>query len=109
MPLLVWIVLLTLAGGLLSIAAAALFLLIPDEHHPHVLPHGVSFALWALLSVAFLDLLPEALLTVAAAETEGLLATVLAGLLGFFLLEKLLLWRHCHAGDCETQDRKSVV
>lgn len=102
MPLLVWIVLLTLAGGLLSIAAASLFLLITDEHHPHVLPHGVSFALGALLSVAFLDLLPEALLTVGAAETEGLLATVLAGLLGFFLLEKLLLWRHCHAGDCET-------
>ena len=27
--------------------------------------------------------------------------TVLGGLLGFFLLEKLVLWRHCHTHDCE--------
>jgi zinc and cadmium transporter len=28
--------------------------------------------------------------------------TVLLGLLGFFLLEKLVLWRHCHIHECET-------
>jgi zinc and cadmium transporter len=26
---------------------------------------------------------------------------VLAGILGFFVLEKLVLWRHCHAETCE--------
>jgi zinc and cadmium transporter len=102
MSLLLWIVIFTLIGGLLSVAAAGLFLLIPEHHHPRVLPHGVSFALGALLSVAFLDLLPDALRTVGEQHTQGLLATVLAGILGFFLLEKVLLWRHCHAGDCET-------
>jgi zinc and cadmium transporter len=102
MSLLLWIVIFTLLGGMLSVAAAALFLLVPEDHHPHVLPHGVSFALGALLSVAFLDLLPEALHAVDGQHIESLLATVLAGILGFFLLEKLLLWRHCHAGDCAT-------
>lgn len=102
MSLLLWIALFTLAGGVLSVAAAGLLLLIPEHHHPRVLPHGVSFALGALLSVAFLDLLPEALGTAGEGHAESLLATVLAGILGFFLLEKLLLWRHCHADHCET-------
>lgn len=102
MSLFFWIVLFTLIGGLFSVAAAGLLLLIPEQHHPRVLPHGVSFALGALLSVAFLDLLPEALDTAGGGHTESLLATVLAGILGFFLLEKLLLWRHCHADHCET-------
>jgi zinc and cadmium transporter len=26
---------------------------------------------------------------------------LLAGILGFFMLEKLVLWRHCHTGECE--------
>jgi len=30
-----------------------------------------------------------------------IMAAVLTGILGFFLLEKLLLWRHCHDGRCE--------
>jgi zinc and cadmium transporter len=101
MSLLLWIVLFTLVGGVLSVAAAALFLLIPERHHPHVLPHGVSFALGTLLSVAFLDLLPDALQAVGESRGEAVMATVLAGILGFFLLEKLLLWRHCHSDHCE--------
>lgn len=106
MSLLAWIIAFTLLGGLLSVAAASVLLLIPENHHPRILPHGVSFALGALLSVAFLDLLPEALHTGGNAQAESLLATVLAGILGFFLLEKLLLWRHCHADHCETHSEE---
>lgn len=101
-----WIVLFTLVGGVFSVMAAGLLLLVPEHHHPRMLPHGVSFALGALLSVAFLDLLPEALDTAGPGGEEGILATVLAGILGFFLLEKLLLWRHCHADHCETHSEE---
>jgi len=101
MNLLLWIILFTLLGGVMSAVAASLFLLVPDRHHPSVLPHGVSFAVGALLSVAFLDLLPHAVQNVDVEHVEGLFATVLIGLLTFFLLEKLLLWRHCHTTDCE--------
>jgi len=101
MSVLAWIVVFTLLGGLLSIAAASLFLLIPHHRHPELLPHGVSFALGALLSVAFLDLLPHSVKEVGVEHAGALFATVLAGLIGFFLLEKLLIWRHCHASDCE--------
>lgn len=106
MSLLAWIIIFTLMGGLLSVASAALLLLVPENHHPRILPHGVSFALGALLSVAFLDLLPDALATAGSEHTESLLATVLIGILGFFLLEKLLIWRHCHADHCETHSEE---
>jgi zinc and cadmium transporter len=102
MNLLAWIIIVTLVGGVLSVVCAALLLLVPEDHHPRILPHGVSFALGALLSVAFLDLLPDALTTAGSEHIESLLATVLIGILGFFLLEKLLIWRHCHADHCET-------
>ena len=106
MSLLVWIVVFTLVGGLLSVASAALLLLIPENHHPRILPHGVSFALGALLSVAFLDLLPDALASAGSEHTDSLMMTVLAGILGFFLLEELLLWRHCQSDHCETHSEE---
>jgi zinc and cadmium transporter len=102
MTLLIWIIVFTLAGGLLSVASASILLLIPQNHHPRIIPHGVSFALGALLSVAFLDLLPDAIQSGGQEHTKLIMVTVLAGILGFFLLEKLLIWRHCHADHCET-------
>ncbi|MDT4332977.1 ZIP family metal transporter [Methylomonas sp. MV1] len=105
MSTLVWIIIFTLTGGLLSVGAAGLFLLIPNRYHPRILPHGLSFAVGALLSVAFLDLLPDALHTAGEKHAQRLLATVLAGIIGFFLLEKLLLWRHCHTGNCVAHNR----
>lgn len=104
MHLLLWIILFTLLGGILSVIAASLFLLVPDRHHSSLLPHGVSFALGALLSVAFLDLLPHAVENIGIDKAQGLFATVLIGILVFFLLEKLLLWRHCHTSDCEAHN-----
>ena len=104
MHLLLWIILFTLIGGILSVIAASLFLLVPDRLYSSILPHGVSFALGALLSVAFLDLLPHAVENVATSQVQGLFATVLFGILVFFLLEKLLLWRHCHTHDCEAHN-----
>ena len=104
MHLLIWIILFTLVGGILSVIAASLFLLVPDRHYSTLLPHGISFALGALLSVAFLDLLPHAVENAGMDGVEGLFGTVLLGILLFFLLEKLLLWRHCHANDCEAHN-----
>jgi zinc and cadmium transporter len=97
--LLVWIILFSLLGGVLSVLAAAIFLLLPDTVRNRTLPHFVSFAIGALLGAAFLALLPHAMQGVQDFHTLGL--TVLLGILGFFLLEKMVLWRHCHAEHCE--------
>jgi len=97
--LLAWIILFSLLGGVLSVLAAAVFLLLPDSARNRMLPHFVSFAIGALLGAAFLALLPHAMHGVQNFHALGL--TILLGLLGFFLLEKLVLWRHCHAEHCE--------
>lgn len=57
-------------------------------------PRMVSYAVGVMLAAAFLHLLPEAFMQ--ADSVEGLFALTLAGLLGFFLLEKVAIWRHRH-------------
>ncbi len=99
MHLLTWIILFSLLGGILSVLAAAAFLLIPGISRDRLLPHFVSFAIGALLGAAFLALLPHSLAGTDDFHKLGL--TVLLGVLGFFLLEKMVLWRHCHHEACE--------
>jgi zinc and cadmium transporter len=99
--LLILIIIFTAVGGILSVLAAALFLLLPDRHRNKVLPHGISFAIGALLAVAFWGLIPQAFEEVQPDRFQTLSGTILAGILGFFVLEKLLIWRHCHYGACE--------
>ncbi|MDD4905568.1 MAG: ZIP family metal transporter [Methylobacter tundripaludum] len=101
MSLLILIIIFTAVGGVLSVMAAAVFLLLPDHRRAAVLPHGISFAIGALLAVAFWGLIPEAFAQIKPEQFQALSGTILAGVLGFFVLEKLLIWRHCHSGDCE--------
>lgn len=107
MSLIVWIILFCLLGGLLSVVAAAMFLVLREVIRNQLLPHLVSFATGALLGAAFLGLLPHAMAAFASQDIHLIPMTVLLGLLGFFLLEKLVLWRHCHEGHCEVHSPDS--
>jgi zinc and cadmium transporter len=109
MSLLAWIILFTLLGGVLSVLAAAVFLLLPESLRTRLLPAMVSFAIGALLGAAFLAVLPHALAAPGVRDMHAITSTVLLGLLGFFLLEKLVLWRHCHAHECEAHGSASVA
>ena len=108
MNLLVLIIIFTAVGGVLSVMAAAVFLLLPDHRRNAVLPHGISFAIGALLAVAFWGLIPEAFAIVKQEQFQALSGTILAGILGFFVLEKLLIWRHCHYGSCEAHGEEGL-
>jgi zinc and cadmium transporter len=66
-------------------------------------PMLVSFAIGALLGAAFLEIIPHAFET---GEAHQVAFAILAGIFGFFVLEKLLLWRHCHTEDCEVHDQQ---
>lgn len=101
MPLLAWIVIFTALGGALSALAASLFLVAPESMRVRVLPHLVSFATGALLSAALLGLLPHAIESAGPANAHEIGLTLLVGLLIFFVLEKMVLWRHCHQEVCE--------
>jgi zinc and cadmium transporter len=96
MTTLAWIVASSFVGGALSVIAAALFAF---NARAGWVPLLISFAIGALLGAAFLEVLPEAI--VASGDASLTTSIVLAGILGFFVLEKLVLWRHCHIESCE--------
>lgn len=108
MGLLSSIILFCLIGGLISVAAAAVFLVFSERTRARLLPHFISYAIGALLGAAFLALLPHALEAPQIDEAHGITLTVLLGVLVFFLLEKMVLWRHCHHNHCEAHDPGGV-
>ncbi len=99
MSTLTWIIASSLLGGLLSVLFAAALTLNTRVSWVQML---VSYAIGALLGAAFLNALPEALEL--SENPAQITATVLFGILLFFILEKLVLWRHCHVEECEAHD-----
>ncbi len=93
---LAWIVATSLLGGLASVLIAAVFALNAQRKW---VPMLVSYAIGALLGAVFLELLPHAFEV--APRAEYMTGTILFGILLFFTLEKLVLWRHCHGQHCE--------
>jgi zinc and cadmium transporter len=93
----------TTLGGIASAAVAGAVLLLPAATRSRFLPHLVSFATGALLGAALLGLLPEALERAGPARGEAVGLAVTAGILLFFILEKLMLWRHSHEGEFHDQ------
>ena len=87
---LAWILVATLAAGVLSVLAAAPLAFALARRW---IPYLVAFAVGVLLGAAFLDLLPEAAESL---PLNQVLATALAGIFVFFMLEKLTLWHHAH-------------
>lgn len=96
-PLLLQIALACLLGGILSMAAAALLMFgLPKRW----LGFTVSFSTGLLLAMATLHLLPEALES--GLTPHEVFPLLLAGILGFFALEKFALWRHSHGSGGES-------
>lgn len=88
--------------SILSVAIVSLlsfvgifFLAVNKERLQRILLFLVSFAAGGLLGDAFIHLLPEAV-EEAGGFSLSLSIAVLTGLLAFFVLEKIICWRHCH-------------
>jgi zinc and cadmium transporter len=95
---LIYILIACLAGSTLSALLAAL---LAWRVQPRLIPMFVSYAVGALLGVVFLDLLPH--IFESGTKSHEAAAWILAGIMAFFVLEKLVLWRHNHdhAGQAE--------
>jgi zinc and cadmium transporter len=106
--LILWIIVFTAIGGVLSVFAAAAFLLVPEATRTRLLSPMVSFAIGALLGASFLALLPHAFET-PGVDVHRVALTVLCGILVFFLLEKMVIWRHCHTHDCDVHGGTNVA
>jgi len=96
---------LSAVGSLGGLMTASVLLLFREAARVRLVPWLISYAVGTLLGVAFLALLPQALEHLEPLTAFG---TLLGGILGFFLLEKLVLWRHCHTDACEVHGRSAA-
>lgn len=96
---LLYIVLATLAGGLLSVLIAAQLTLAVLSR---LVKHLISLSAGVLLGTALLHVLPEAFES--HAPPQALFGTLLGGLLFFWLLEKAELYRHVHHHEGDGHD-----
>ncbi len=83
-------------GSLLSLTLAYLFSKLKMVNYAD---YFVSFAVGTLLGAAFLEIIPHAYEI--SRDLHQISLIVLIGILVFFILEKLLVWRHCHGSHCE--------
>jgi zinc and cadmium transporter len=91
-------------GGLLT---AALMLLVRHDLRTRLVPWLVSYAVGTLLGASLFNLLPEALETL---PTQRAMYMLVAGILTFFVLEKVVLWRHCHdEEECAAHKRAASL
>jgi len=89
---------LSLLGSFGGLLVASALLLFNESLRTRLVPWLVSYAVGALLGASLLGLLPEAL---AELPPQRVLASLLAGIVMFFMLEKLVLLRHCHTDQCQ--------
>jgi zinc and cadmium transporter len=96
--MLAWIILFSLLGSLGAVLGAALVLALPEKFRKFLAANLISYATGTLLGAVFLGLIPKAL---EKSSSPGILAWLLVGILFFFVMEKLVLWRHCHLPECD--------
>ena len=96
------ILLATAVGGIASALLAGTLLWLPIATRDRVLPHAVSFATGTLLATALVALVPHAIEGAGPDRVHGIGLALLAGIAVFFVLEKFLLWRHCHTEAVES-------
>ena len=92
--LILWIILFSILGSVGAIVTASIFLKIDEEKQKTLIPSLISYATGTLLAAALLGMITQAI-------SKSDTTLVLVGIVLFFLLEKMVIWRHCHHRDCE--------
>ncbi|MFX1363335.1 MAG: ZIP family metal transporter [Promethearchaeota archaeon] len=78
---------------------------ISEKFQKTIIPILISFATGVLLTVAFLGLIPEAVEEVG--EPHLIMPYILGGILFFFIMEKIVIWRNCRNNTCEIHSQAS--
>jgi zinc and cadmium transporter len=95
---LIYTIIALFVGSVGSVALAGLLFLVKDKKLQLISTHLTYLAGGTLLGAAFLGMIPQA---VSMGNTELILILVLAGIVFFFILEKIIIWRTCRSKDCE--------
>ncbi len=99
MNTLIWILASTFLISLVSFIGV-LTLALKKKMLEQALMFLVALSAGALIGGAFIHLIPESIGSFTSGELDILFSYVLVGFVIFFLLEKVLYWRHCHNADC---------
>ncbi len=106
MDLLIVILIFTLLGSVISAGIAAVILFVPADRREPWIGILIPYAIGTLLGAAFLGMIPDTLLRLPASTA---LSAILAGIILFFAMEKLAIWRHCHRHHCEIHSRSGPL
>ena len=93
-------------GSIGAICAAGAFVFLGEKYQKSLIPILMAFATGVLLSVAFLGLIPEALAS-PNITPNIIMPYVLGGILAFFIMEKIIIWRNCRDKECEVHSHAS--
>ena len=85
-------------GSVGSVALAGLMLTLGDQKLEKVSTYLMYLAGGTLLGAAFLGMIPKA---ISMSDPKQILQTIMFGILLFFVLEKIILWRSCRNKNCE--------
>lgn len=104
--MLVWIIIFSILGSIGAILAAAGFIFLREDFQKTLVPLLISFATGILLTAALMGLIPEAIED-SGGEAHVIMPYVLGGILAFFLMEKIIIWRNCRNKECEVHSHVS--
>jgi len=103
--MLIWIIIFSILGSAGAICIAAIFIFLGDNIQKALIPALIAFATGILLTVAFLGLIPESIEEVG--EPHLIMPFILGGILFFFIMEKIVIWRNCRDKTCEVHSHAS--
>jgi zinc and cadmium transporter len=105
MNTLLWILLATVVDGLIAFVGIFTFFM-KKKIVEKTIFSMVAFSAGALRAGALFHMLLEGL---GKMKAELALSLLLLGFITFFLIERILKWRHCHEGHCDVHPMTSLV
>ena len=102
-----YIITFSLIASIASVCISGLFLYFPNKIQQIILPNLISFATGTLLGTAFLGLIPQSFEKLQ--NLDHVLLFVIIGLVIFIILEKIVIWRHCHKNNCDIHETSGAL
>ncbi|MFW9898920.1 MAG: ZIP family metal transporter [Candidatus Thorarchaeota archaeon] len=98
--ILLLIIFFSILGSIGAVLTAGIFLLFKKKIQVILVPCLIAYATGTLLAAALLVMIPTA---ISQGDPSMIMLFLLGGVLFFFLLEKTIIWHHCHDKNCEIQ------
>ncbi len=100
------VLLFSIIGSIGAIITAGIFLAFKTKIQKILIPCLISYAIGTLLTAALLGMIPNA---ISNSNPTLVMLFVLGGIIMFFLLEKTVIWHHCHDEECELQSAAGPI